>query len=141
MAKEALPGNGPAMRIVSKDLGKTPAERYAYAIDRRQRLLAGDHLVFLKKVVLLSTLDEVRVTGAARQNTTFSIDLEIRCYEGDLAANDPRIALVQVELGRLEPEAYEVVVTEKTLRFQDMKHPENFANPSFTSQNLPFEVC
>jgi hypothetical protein len=71
--------------------------------------------------------------------SVLNVDLEIRRFEGDLAANDPWIALVSVELGRLKPGAYEVVLRSTVLRFQDLRHPEAATDPTVSEQRFRFE--
>lgn len=140
VAEEALPGSGPTLRLALRAAGETPAERYERPADTQRAVPAGEALVVLKRVALLSTLDEVRVASATHDDATFSIAMEIRRYEGDIAANDPRAALVQVELGEPARGAYTIVVTEATSRFQDAKHPEQAADPTRATERLRFSV-
>lgn len=137
---EKLPESGPSLLVVPKNVGETSADRYIQHTNMGETLPSGEPLVAIVRIALLSTPDEIKVIRASRDGSTFLIELEKRCYEGQLAGNDPKIALVQVDLGSLVPGRYEVVVAETTLGFFDLKHPENAANPTVASQHLRFEV-
>ena len=137
---EKLLESGPSLLVVPKSVGETPVDRYIQTPNVGETLPSGESLVAIIRIALLSTPDEIKVTGASRDGSTFWIELEKRCYEGQLAGNDPMMALVQVDLGRLARGHYEVVVAETTLGFLDLKHPENAANPTVALQRLRFEV-
>ena len=138
--EEELPGHDSSLVVVAKSVGQTPADRYIKHANAGEILPSADSLVSIVRSTLLSTPDEIRVTSVSCDGPTFLIELEMRRYEGDLAANDPTIALVQVELGRLARGDYQVVVTETTLYFMDLKHPENATNPTTKSYQLRFKV-
>jgi len=137
---EKLLGHGLPLLVVVKDIGQTPADRYIKYANAREILPSANPLVAIVRSPLLSTPDEIGVIRASHNGQIFSIELEIRHYEGDLAANDETIALVQVELGRLVPGNYQVIVTEATLRFLNLKHPEDAMNPTTKSYQLRFKV-
>lgn len=137
---EDLLGYGSSLVVVARGVGQTPADRYIKHANAGEILPSAESLVAILRSTLLSTPDEIRITKVSCDGPIFLIELEIRRYEGDLAANVPTIALVQVELGRLAPRDYQVVVTETTLYFMDLKHPENAANPTTKSYQLRFKV-
>ena len=66
------------------------------------------------------------------------MDVEIRRFDGPLAANDPWLALVRMDLGSLEPGAYQLVVRETVLHFTELHHPENAVDPAMSERRLSF---
>jgi len=88
----------------------------------------------------LNTPDQVSVTGSRRYRDSFDLDLEIRRFDGPMAANDPWLALIRMELGLLEPGSYRLTVHETAMRFTDIRHPETATEPMTTERSFGF-VC
>jgi hypothetical protein len=87
----------------------------------------------------LASPDQAAVAAASWTGSVLAVDLEIRRYDGYLAANDPWIALVSLELGRLEPGPHEVAVRTTVLHFTDLLHPEAATDPASSEQRFRFE--
>ena len=140
LQREELLGDSFPMVVVAKGAGKTPVERYIQHANAEEILPSGEFFVVIIRSPLLSTPDEIRVARASCDGPVFRIELEIHSYEGAMLANDSAVVLVQIELGRLAPGDYQVVVNETTLHFLDLKHPENATNPTTKSYQLRFKV-
>lgn len=87
---------------------------------------------------VLNTPDRVNATGRRRDGNSFEMNLEIRRFEGSIFANDPWIALIRMELGSLDPDAYELVVQETVLHFTESQHPERASNPATSERRMRF---
>jgi hypothetical protein len=87
----------------------------------------------------LNSPDRVAATGGRLDEGVFELVLEIRAFDGPLAANDPWIALVRVELGALKPGEYQFVVRETVLRFTDLDHPESATDPATSERRISFD--
>lgn len=140
LQREELLGDGPPLVVVAKSAGKTLVERYMQHANAGKILPSGELLVIIIRSPLLSTPDKIRVARASCDGRVFQIELAIRNYEGDLLANDSTVVLIQLELGRLTPGDYQVVFTETTLYFMDLKHPENAVNPTTKLHQFRFKA-
>jgi hypothetical protein len=136
-----LPAGGPRMMITERHAGLTPLSAYRQHVAAPVQCRAGQPLVAIVRIGPLATPDQVAVIRSQRKGSEFRVAVEIRHYDGALFANDPWIALVQVELGPLMPGAYELWVEETTLRFADLGHPETATGPVTVEQRLRFECA
>ena len=135
------PTSGTQLVVVPKVIGKTAEERYKRHVTTGEPLPANQSLVALIRRHLSSSQDIIQVTKAQRRSETISIDLELRIYEGPIAANVETTALVQIELGRLKPGTYAVVVREIALYFQDLQRPDQSTNPTTTTYQIEFHCA
>lgn len=134
---DVLPAAGPRLLVVERASGSDPASRYQHA---PHALPAATPLVALARSASLATPDQLRVLSASRAGTTFTIELELRSYQGPIAANDPWVALVQADLGSLPPGSYDLIVTQTTLSFHNIRRPDQASSPTATTDQLHF-VC
>jgi hypothetical protein len=134
----ALPDSGPPLIVVSAAEGIAPAELYMRHVTAPFECAAGKPMLALIRTQLLSTPDQVAVVAAAWTASVLEIGFEIRRYTGPLAANDPWVALVGVELGKLDPGPYEVAVQTTVLGFRELRHPENATKPTVSAQRFRF---
>jgi len=134
-----LPEHGPPLIVVAAEEGLAPPDLYRRHIGAPFGCKARKPTMAVIRTPPLSTPDRVTLVAASWAASVLSVDLEVRRFEGDLAANDPWIALVNLELGSLDPGAYEAVVRSTVLRFQDLRHPEAATDPTVTEQRFRFE--
>ena len=85
---------------------------------------AGHRTVAIISAGVFDTPDRVTATGSRRDHEGFDLDLEVRDFDGPMAANDQWRALVRMELGYLEEGSYQLTVHQTVLRFTDVGRPE-----------------
>ena len=102
------------------------------------RCRAREDIAAIVSTGLLNSPDTLSATGGRAAERMFEIDLEICAFDGPLAANDPSIALLRMELGSLERGAYELVVRTTVSRFTDRQQPERGTNPTAREERLQF---
>jgi hypothetical protein len=138
----ALPPDGPTLVVVASDAAESPAARYLLAAKEAGSgsLPAARPLVAIIRCDPLSAPDEIRAMESARDGQIFRVTLESRRFTGALLANVVTVAVIEVDLGSLKPGAYDLVVTETKLHFQDLQNPENAADSDTVSHQLHFEV-
>jgi hypothetical protein len=137
---DLLNENDPRLVVVAKNIGQSLLGRYQQYPKSAQTFASDESLVAIVKSEPLATPDLIEVTHARRAGHTFLISIESRHYDGDLAANVETFALIQVELGKLPPGAYEVMVIETKLYFLNLGTPEKATNPTAKSFQLSFDV-
>ena len=136
---DALPQEGPVFVVCPAQESIAPAELYRRSVGTPLRCAAGSPLAALIRSALLSTPDQIAVKRAEWMGPVLNVDLEIRKFVGDLAANDPWFALVMLQLGRLEPGSYEAVVSSATFNFRELHHPEKGGAPSIARERFRFQ--
>jgi hypothetical protein len=130
---------GPEFVVVPAQEGVASADFYRRYAHAPFSCRAHEPTLAIIRTPPLSTPDRVAVSATSWLASVLTVDLDIRRFDGTLFANDPWIALVSVELGPLDPGAYEVVVRSTVLRFQDLRHPETATDPTVTEQHFRFE--
>ena len=135
-----LPDDGPRLVVVEIAAGAAVATRYRRAWDTARPLPAGQPLVALVRSTPLSTPDRIHVIDASSDGQRFTINLDIRYYSGDLAANVVTIALVQVMLGSLVPGEYQAIANEATTDLFDLNSPDNTRPATAVAHALGFRV-
>jgi hypothetical protein len=133
-----LPEPGPQFMVVPVQEHLAPVDLYRRHANAPYVCVAHEPAQALIRTPTLSSPDHVRIVAASWTASVLIVELEIRRFEGELAANDPWIALVSVELGRLDPGAYEIVVRSTFLRFLDLRHPETATDPTVSEQRFRF---
>ncbi len=133
---------GPRILVAPQEAGASPAERYQLGsqASSQGKFPAGTALVALYRPDVLATPDQIRAPRAAIEGKEITVDVELRRYRGELAANVETEALVEVELGRLASGKYRLTVNETTLGFDRMDHPEQAKNPTVQTHKFTFEV-
>ena len=129
---------GPVIVLVPSGNSVSPADLYRRFKEAPTSCRSQEGIVAIVSTGVLNTPDQVSVTGRRRDGNSFEMSLEIRRFEGPLAANDPWLALVRMELGSLEPGAYQLVVQETVLRFTELHYPERATNPTTSEQRMSF---
>ena len=129
---------GPCMMVVPADQGVPTPSLYRRYIKGSQGCRAREPVVGIVRTKVLNSPDRVAVTGSRHTGTRFAVDIEVRRYDGPLAANDPWVALILVELGSLEPGTYRLVVQETVLRFRELHQPARATDPKATEQHMNF---
>jgi hypothetical protein len=130
---------GPRMMVVPAQPGTTTVDLYRQYIGAPESCQARQPMVAIVRTGVLNSPDQVTSSGSQRSGTTFTIALEIRRFDGPLAGNDPWVALIQVDLGSLDPGSYQLVVQETVLRFTDLHHPERATDPMRREQRMSFD--
>lgn len=130
--------DGPSFVVVPAGHG-TLAELYARGTHGVAPGPAGKPMLALMRTDLLATPDRLAVLATSRVGAVFTIELEIKAYRGPLAANDPWIGLVSVDLGSLEPDKYEFAVKTTIRSFDDLRRPENASAPEISERRFRFE--
>lgn len=129
---------GPAIMIVPAGDSASTADLYRQFIEAPASCRARERVVVIVSTGMLNAPDEVSSTGHWRDGDSIEMNIEIRRFEGPLAGNDPLLALVRMEIGSLEPGAYQLAVQETVLRFMDLHHPERATNPTTSEQRINF---
>ena len=109
--------SGPYAMVVPAKAMMATADLYRQFIGVPLSCRAREPIVAVVCTKVLNSPDRVAVTASRRVGTVFSIEIEIRRFDGPLAANDPWIALIRWDLGSLEPGTYQLVVRETILHF------------------------
>lgn len=130
--------SGPAIIVVPAGDGASTSNLYRRFREAPASCRPREVVVAIVSTGLLNTPDQVSATGCRRDDNSFELNLEVRRFEGPLAANDPWFALVRMGLGSLEPGAYQLTVQETVLRFMDLHHPERAINPTTSEQRMSF---
>lgn len=136
---DALPEPGTPFMVVPAEDGRPRADLYRNHVNVPLRCAAGLPILALIRTPLLSTPDLVAVLSVCLSGSELTVEVEIRKFTGDLAANDPWIALIGVELGKLEAGKYGAAVITTILQFDDQRDPESAADPVVTEQLFHFE--
>jgi hypothetical protein len=129
---------GPAIMIVPAGDSASTSDLYRQFREAPASCRAREGVVAIVSTGVLNTPDQVSATGRRRDGYGFEMNIEIRRFEGPLAGNDPWLALVRMEIGSLEPGAYQLAVQETVLRFMDLHHPERATNPTTSEQRMSF---
>lgn len=129
---------GPRMMVVPAEPGVATTNLYRQHIEAPQACRAREPLVAILRTDMLKTPDRVAVTGSRATDTRFEVDIEIRRYDGPLAANDPWVALISVDLDSLEPGTYQLVLQETVLRFTELHQPDRATNPTTSERRMSF---
>lgn len=127
-----------SVTVVPADEGVDTAELYRRHTRDSPQCRAQRPSVGLVSTGVLNTPDRVAATGV-RRDGRFEIALELRRFDGPMAANDPWIAVVRAELGRLDQGSYRLNVQQTVLRFTDIEHPELTSDPVVTERSLDFD--
>ena len=130
--------DSPAMLVVSSGADASTADLYRRFREAPAHCRSRTRVVAIVSTDVLNTPDQVSATGRLRDGSSFEMNLEIRRFDGPLAGNDPWVALVRMELGFLEPGAYQLIVLETVLRFTELHYSERAANPTTSEQRMTF---
>lgn len=133
-------GAGPWIAIVPDPACGSAADLYRQHQAAPAACRASEEAVAIVATGLLNTPDKVAATGWRGDGRNFAMNLEIRRFEGPLAANDPWMALVRMRLGKLAPGWYRLAVRETVRRFMDRHHPERTVDPTTRERSATF-VC
>jgi hypothetical protein len=128
----------PRIMVAPLLLGVAVADLYRQFHEAPPVYRVREPMVALLRTEMLNTPDRVAVTGSARTNGTFVVDIEIRRFDGPLAANDPWAAVIRVDLGSLEQGRYSIEMYETVLRFMELHHPERATNPTTSDVRMSF---
>jgi len=126
--------------VVERQSGRSPLERYLAAERDVTYLASRRPLAAIYRSATLSTPDQTKVVRARQDRAEFLVEVEFRCYEGQLAANVAKIVLVQVELGTLEAGDYLIRVMQSTFYYLEADHPEKVSHSSIGQLTCRFEV-
>lgn len=129
---------GPRMMVVPADQTVATPSLYRRYIKASRSCRAGEPVVAIIRTEMLNTPDRVAVTASRHSGARFAVDIEIRRYDGPLAANDPWVALILVDLDSLEPGTYQLVAQETVLRFTELHQPDRATGPTMTEQHMTF---
>jgi hypothetical protein len=117
----------PTLVVVPEASGTSAIARYRA---RTQGPLGiGAPLVALVRLPPANSPDVVTVAAASRRGRSITIELETRRFDGPLSANIVAAPLVEVELGALTADTYELHVTETVLRFTTFGAPDTARDP------------
>jgi hypothetical protein len=130
---------GPRMMVVPAQPGTTTVDLYRQFISAPESCPAHQPTVAIVRTGVLNSPDQVALRSSQRRGATFTLELEIRRFDGPLAGNDPWVALIQVDLGALDPGSYQLVAQETVLRFTDLHHPERATDPASREQRMSFD--
>jgi hypothetical protein len=130
---------GPTIGVAELSSGKSPQERAGHVL-APDRIPAHQALVLLWRGSELSSPDTIAVKRADRAGTRIEIQIESRRFDGTVHANIVTRPVVEVELGPLEPERYEVSIEITKLSFSEYDHPEKAANPRPEHASFSFTV-
>jgi hypothetical protein len=117
----------PTLAVVPEASAATPVARYQARAPGP--LSVGAPLVALIRLPPANSPDVVTVARARRSGHSILIELETRRFDGPLHGNDVTVPLVEVELGPLTADTYELHVTETVLRFTTFDKPETARDP------------
>lgn len=132
-------GAGPAIGVAEQASGASIQDRYRHQLPPDQ-IPAHTPLVLLWRGEQLSSPDTIAVTGTNQSGQRIDLQIEVRRFEGPLHANVVTVPFVEVVLGALEPDRYEVSIVVTELRFTEYDHPENAANPRTRRSSFAFVV-
>ena len=136
-----LPADGPPL-VLGPSAGRASAsEFYRAHLGAPLDCAAPGPLAAVIRSDVLATPDRLMATGSRTEGRTFAIDLDVRRFEGPMAANDPWVALVRVELGQVEPGRYDLVVRTTLWHFDDRAHPESARNPESSIEHIRFDCA
>ncbi len=130
---------GPAMGVAMSASGKSPLERFRHLLPP-DRTPAHTDLVLLWRGERLSSPDTIAVTGLNKIGPRIDVQIELRRFDGTLHANIITVPIVEVDLGALEPDTYEVSTEVTKLWFREHGHPEGAANPATDRASFAFTV-
>jgi len=115
---------GPALVIGSAEQEASTAELFEQFSRKSSGCQAGQRTVAIISTRVFDTPDRVTATGSRRDRTGFDLNLDVRDFDGPMAANDQWLALVRMELGYPEEGSYQLTVHETVHRFTEIGHPE-----------------
>jgi hypothetical protein len=133
--------SGPRLMVVPVGAGADTVELYRRFVNAPSTCRAGESLVAIVRSEVLNTPDQAAVRSSARRGNAFVIELELRRYDGPLAANDPWLALIRADLGALRQGRYRLVLRETVLRFMELHRPERASGGATREQRLGFECA
>jgi len=131
--------DSPAILVVSTGAGASTVDLYKRFRESPERCRSRTRVVAIVSTGVLNTPDQISASGRRRDGSSFEMNLETRRFEGPVAGNDPWVALVRMELGSLEPGAYQLVVKETVLRFAQLHHQERATNPTMSERRMSFK--
>jgi hypothetical protein len=115
---------GPGLVVGSAEHEASTAELFERFSRKSSGCQLGQRTVAIISTGVLDTPDQVMASGSRRDRHGFDVNLEVRDFDGPMAANDQWLALVRMELGYPEEGSYQLTVYETVLRFTDIGHPE-----------------
>jgi hypothetical protein len=116
--------HGSTLVVGSAEQEASTAELFERFSRKSSGCRAGQRTVAIISAGVFDSPDQVTATGSRRDRTGFDLNLEVRDFDGPLAANDQWLALVRMELGYPEEGSYQLTVHETVLRFTDIGRPE-----------------
>ncbi len=130
---------GPATGVATSASGESPLERFRYLLPP-DRIPANTELVWLWRGERLSSADTVAVTELNTIGPRIDVQIELRRFEGTLHANIVTVPVVEVDLGPLQPDTYEISTEVVKLRFREHGHPEEAGNVTTERTTFTFTV-
>ena len=131
---------GPLLVVTPVLPGVQPLDLYREAGEDSRCCPSGVACLALVAAGVFNSPDQVHVTGWEPGDCRFGLDLETRIFTGPLAANDPWLALVRAELGKLATGAYQFSIRETVLRFAELDHPEACNDRTIRERHARFQV-
>ncbi len=125
--------------VVALSGGTTVEERYRRFHDAPAPCPRRQPAEAIVAVGTLNSPDQVEAAGTRIAPDAFRIALDVRRFDGPLAANDPWTALVSMALGSLEAGSYTLVVQESVSRFTEHNRPETATGRETTEHAIAFE--
>jgi hypothetical protein len=124
--------------VVAPAAGGATLQLYRRFAETPLSCRSGDPVVAIVRTDLLNTPDRVTISASERVGRTFTLTLDIRRFDGPLAANDPWIALIRIELGSLPAAEYELIVHEIGRRFTQRDNPDQAEDPTTRTERFVF---
>ena len=101
---------------------------------------AGRLFWVLFRAGMVNSPDRIEVRSAHGHDHHIDVDLELRVFEGLLGGNIQSTAVVQLDLGALQPGTYELSVTVHTLGFQRINEPDSALPQGTSIKKWTFDV-
>jgi hypothetical protein len=130
--------DGEIRMAVQPRLDGVPAIRYLEAAAGAPR---GRDLVAAVSLGIIKSSDELMVQEARLEGDRLFLRVQLRDFQGRLAANVLRLAIVVVELKDLAPGTYRVEVCIDRSVFTEYEHPATATYEGSSSHQLHFEVA
>jgi hypothetical protein len=129
--------DGRALMVVPALEGSSTADLYSRFSRSPSSCRSNEPVAVIFATRLLNSPDVLTATGH-RDGAVFQMDVQIRAFDGPMAANDPGVALVRMDLGPLERGEYTLVVSETVSHFSDWNHPDRATDPATSEHGMTF---
>lgn len=135
-----------ALCIDCPAIGLAVALPESSVLDRLHKVLPSERIPAHTPIVLLfcceplSLPDTISIKGSSRTGSLIELQVELRRFDGTLHLNTVLVPIVELDLGALEPDRYEVVVDVAELSYSEFGHPENAIDAGTRRTNFSFLV-